>query len=244
MISTDYIISLYRRYIKDLKRVRREQKWFLIRHNNTFLRRLHRMGLSTTILWPMLDDVEAEVTYLLIRDRNPKLTIEMSPNGGWSTTWILRGLRDNGAGGQLLSYDLHDTSTKLVPKDLAHGHWHFIQGDVRETIQDPPDFDYLFVDSDHTEEFAEWYVRNVLPNARSRCTVSVHDILGTGVLTEEGRVVARWLKDRKIEYWTAAPAAQPDVWRELITERLRLGIGYDVRPRRTMNPMMFFAIES
>ena len=116
MIPTDYIISLYGKYVKDLKEVRRQQKWFLIRHNNTLLRRLYRMRLLTTIRWPMLDDVEAEVTYLLIRDRNPKLIMEMSPNGGWSTTWILRALRDNGAGGQLWSYDLHDMSTKLVPK--------------------------------------------------------------------------------------------------------------------------------
>ena len=243
MISTDYVVSLYRRYIQDLKEVRRRQKWFLMRRNNILFRRLYKMRILRTILWPMLDDIEAEITYLLIRDRNPKVIIEMSPNGGWSTTWILQALRDNGSEGQLWSYDLHDTSTKLVPKQLAHGRWHFILGDVRQTIQHLPDFDYLFIDSDHTQEFAEWYVPILLGRARLGCTVSVHDIFGTAALSDEGRVVATWLKERGISYWTPSPAAQPHVSQELIEERARLGINYDVRPRRTTNPMMFFDLE-
>jgi predicted O-methyltransferase YrrM len=242
VISTDYIISLYHRYLEDLKEVRRQQKWFLMRRNNTLLRRLYKMRLLRTILWPMLDDLEAEITYLLIRDRDPRSVIEMSPNGGWSTTWILQALKDNGQGGQLWSYDLHDTSTKLVPNELARGAWHFVLGDVRQTIQNSPGFDYLFIDSDHTKEFAEWYVQTLLARARPGCVVSVHDVFHGASPSDEGLVVAAWLRDRGISYWSPAPATQPHVTRELIEERLRLGIRFDVRRRRTSNPMMFFEI--
>ena len=109
MISTDYVLDLYRRYQTDLQAVRRQQYWFLRKHCNTVTRRLFKMGLKQRVLIPMLDDLEAEVTYLLLRARNPKVVVEMSPNTGWSTTWILSALRDNGANGQLWSYDLHDT---------------------------------------------------------------------------------------------------------------------------------------
>src|SRR5437867_2379561 len=169
-------MQLYHRHGEDLRALRRQQRWFLIRNNNSFLRRLYRMKIHRHLLVPMLDDLEAEITYLLIRDRNPKVVVEMSPNTGWSTTWILSALRDNETGGQLWSYDLHETSTKLIPKHLANNRWHFVLGDAKETVVKAPEFDYLFVDSDHSEEFAEWYVRELLPRVRPGCVVSVHDV--------------------------------------------------------------------
>jgi predicted O-methyltransferase YrrM len=102
----------------------------------------------------MLDDLEAEITYLLIRDRTPQVVVEMSPNTGWSTTWILSALRDNGRNGQLWSHDLHDTATKLVSQGLAQERWHFVLGDAITTVPHAPDFDYLFIDSDHSAQFA------------------------------------------------------------------------------------------
>lgn len=103
MITTEYILDLYRRYSDDLHAVRVQQRTFLRRNSNSFLRRLHRMKLRQYLLVPMLDDLEAEITYLLIRDRGPRVVVEMSPNTGWSTTWILSALRDNQQGGQLWS---------------------------------------------------------------------------------------------------------------------------------------------
>lgn len=176
VVSTEYILQLYRRYGEALRIVRRQQRWFLIRNNNSFLRRLYRMKIRRHLLVPMLDDLESEITYLLIRDRNPKVVVEMSPNTGWSTTWILSALRDNKTGGQLWSYDLHETSTKVIPKHLANNRWHFVLGDAKETVAKAPEFDYLFVDSDHSEVFAKWYVQALLPRVRPGCVVSVHDV--------------------------------------------------------------------
>lgn len=176
MISTEYVLDLYRRFLGDLKAVRRQQYWFHRRHSNPVIRRLRKWRLRRFMLFPALDDLEAEITYLLIRARRPKVIVEMSPNAGWSTTWILSGLRDNANGGRLWSYDIHDTSTKFVPKALAWGRWHFVQGDARETVAKAPDFDYLFIDSDHSKEFAEGYIRSLFQRIRPGIPVSVHDV--------------------------------------------------------------------
>lgn len=241
MINAEYVLDLYRRYAADLHTVRVQQRKFLKQNNNSFLRRLHRMKLRRYLLLPMLDDLEAEITYLLIRDRKPKGIVEMSPNTGWSTTWILSALRDNQEGGQLWSYDLHDTSTKLVPPQLSEGRWHFVPGDAKETIKTAPGFDYLFIDSDHTAPFARWYADALLPRVRPGVVVSVHDVFHQAHLSEEGQVVADWLNKRGITYWTVASAAAPKEVARFMKERGKLGADF-IAPIHTSvaNPMMFF----
>ena len=241
MITTERILDLYRRYSDDLHAVRGQQRTFLRRNNSSFLRRLHRMKLRRYLLLPMLDDLEAEITYLLIRDRGPRVVVEISPNTGWSTTWILSALRDNQQGGQLWSYDLHDTSTKLVPPTLAEGRWHFVIGDAKETIRTAPDFDYLFIDSDHSAPFAQWYADMLLPRVRPGVVVSVHDVFHQARLSEEGKVVADWLADRGVAYWTIASAAVPEQVTPFLKERRILGADFEFAIHAsTANPMIFF----
>jgi len=241
VISTDYIIQLYRRYREDLRALRRQQRWFLLRKNNSLLRRLRRMKIRRYLVVPMLDDLEAEITYMLIRERTPKIVIEMSPNTGWSTTWILSALRDNGQKGQLWSYDLHDASVKLVPPKLSENRWHFVLGDAKETLAKAPDFDHLFVDSDHSEDFAKWYVRELFPRVRSGCIVSVHDVFHQATPSEEGAVVLRWLEERGIPHWTVSPAVNPELTRLLLDERRKLGSTFSNRIHvGTKESMLFF----
>ena len=242
MVSTDYVIGLYQRYKDDLKKVRKQQYWFLTWRNNALLRRLYKMRLCRYTLVPMLDDLEAEITYLLIRDRNPDMVVEMSPNSGWSTTWILSALRDNRARGQLWSYDLHDTSTKFVPRMLSSGRWHLVLGDAKHTMRKDLDFDYLFIDSDHTKQFANWYVEALLPRVKPGCLISVHDVFHGSVPSEEGEVVLSWLKKRQLSYWTAARAVSAAITQLLNQERLRLGMGYAIHARSANNSMMFVEV--
>lgn len=82
MLSTDYILGLYRQFRDDLAAVRRQQFWFHRRHDNPVVRRLRKWRVRRYMLFPALDDLEAEITYLLIRDRHPKVVLEMSPNAG------------------------------------------------------------------------------------------------------------------------------------------------------------------
>ncbi|MET0516451.1 MAG: class I SAM-dependent methyltransferase [Nitrospiraceae bacterium] len=244
MINNAYIIDLYRRYLKDLRSVRDQQRRFLRWNNNTVLRRLYRMRLRSYLLKPMLDDLEAEITYLLVRDRAPSTVVEMSPNTGWSTTWILSALRDNGNNGQLWSYDLHDTCTKLVPQDLAAGRWHFVLGDATRTITTAPEFDYLFIDSDHSASFARWYSKELLPRVKPGVVVSVHDVFHQAHLSEEGEVVAEWLKNRNLSYWSVASALHATETSELLAERRKLDPDFATPIHRgEANPMMFFVMK-
>src|SRR5436190_17043076 len=79
---------------------------------------------------PKFDDIEAELTYLFVRSLRPDVVLEIAPYYGWSTTWLLQALRDNGAG-RLHSYDLVDYSRWTIPSDLGGDRWRFTQADVR-----------------------------------------------------------------------------------------------------------------
>jgi predicted O-methyltransferase YrrM len=242
MISTDYILSLYRRYTADLQGVRRQQYWFHRRHDNALVRRMRKLRLRQHMLFPALDDIEAEITYLLIRDRRPKAVMEMSPNSGWSTTWILTALRANANGAHLWSYDLHDTSTKLVPLALSRGRWHFVQGDARETATGAPECDHVFIDSDHSPDFARWYTHTLFPRLRPGTLVSVHDVFHGNQPSEEGEIVLSWLAGRKASFWTSSPAAAPAAAHEISQERRRLGLDYVIQRQHGHNPMLFFVM--
>lgn len=239
MITTDYIISLYRRYADDLAAVRRQQRRFHRRHDNVVVRRLRKLRLRRYMLFPALDDLEAEITYLLLREKRPRVVVEISPNAGWSTTWVLSALRDNGQGA-LWSFDLHDTSTHFVPRALGRDRWHFVQGDARETARSAPPFDYLFLDSDHGKEFAEWYCRVLLPQARPGTIISVHDVFHSERPSEEGLVVQSWLEERGLPYWTVAGAANKEAEQAILKERSCLGFDVVVHPLGHSNSMMFF----
>ena len=89
--------DLYRKYADDLAAVRDEQR-----------RRLPGIRAQ-------LDDVEAELTYLRLRELRPSTVVEIGTFHGWSTTWLLSALRDNGVG-RLLSYDVVDHVVRSVPK--------------------------------------------------------------------------------------------------------------------------------
>lgn len=240
MLSTEYLLDLYRCYADDLKAVRRQQYWFHRRHENPIVRRLRKWRLQRHLLFPALDDLEAEITYLLLRDRRPRTVVEMSPNAGWSTTWILSALRDNGNGAQLWSYDIHDTSMRFVPHSLAKNRWHFVQGDARKTIRTAPDFDYLFVDSDHSKEFAEWFTAELFPRVRPKTVVSVHDVFHTAEPSEEGAIVLAWLRARRFSYWTPSSEAGGDAVRQVLEQRKCQGIDYVVHTLSEKNPMLFF----
>jgi hypothetical protein len=71
-------VHLYRAYVEDLRVAReaiREQLWQYAEKG--------------------LDDIEGELTYLLVRERRPEIVAEM---GARATAWIERALRDNGSG--------------------------------------------------------------------------------------------------------------------------------------------------
>ncbi len=254
-LNLDFILNLYKKYSSDLKEIRRYQRELLSKKGKSRFEKFilfrgirylsRKLGLSNSLLMninPQLDDLESEITYLLIREFKPKNIVEISPCGGWSTTWILNALKDNGFG-RLYSYDLVDDSTKVIPKELSKGRWVFIKGDIKRNKKKlPANIDYLFIDAEHTKEFSKWYTKELFPLLRKDILVSVHDVFHTndpsGKYTE-GKVVIDWLKQKKINYFTSSREKENKIHNNILSLRRGLGFGEKIIQTEA-NSMIFF----
>lgn len=228
-IDLDLITHLYRTHRHDLARVRDQQ------------RRHHQQADPT--MTPQLDDLEAEITYLLLRHHRPDNVVEIGTYYGWSTTWILSALRDNGTG-HLHSFDIVDHATRHVPQDLAQDRWTFTQGDVRAKVTHmPAHTDYLFLDAAHNGWFARWYIHHLLPTLPAHIPISVHDVFHQryALPFTEGAVVLKWLADNTTDYFTASAARAPHHHRALADLKEELDLHTPVH-ESTHNPMIFFRL--
>lgn len=223
MLTVDDVTGLYVKYHERLREVREEQRELL----------RSRPGMRA-----QLDDIEAELTYLLLRDLRPATVVEIGSLHGWSTSWQLRALRDNGAG-ELRTYDLIDNARRNVPDALAE-RWTFTQGDVR-TRTLPSAVDYLFLDAAHSARFARWYTAALLPGLAPGTPVSVHDVFhGRRARPySEGSVLLRWLRAAGTGYFTASARRAPDTYLQLRECRRDLGLGEPVHSG-WHNPMLWF----
>jgi predicted O-methyltransferase YrrM len=225
------MLGYYEKYRDDLMRVHQEQLAFF-------------QGRYRTGLFPQLCDLEAEMTYLRIRAITPSTVVEISPASGWSTTWILHALKDNGSG-TLYSYDLVDDCIRIVPTALSENRWKFYKGDIKQNLHLlPNDIDYLFIDSDHTAEFAYWYIDHLFPLVKKETKISVHDILkwpyepGWG---EESLVLCSWLAEKRIDCLTASRIMKDRGFQKILDKRNGLGIGEMIQSA-DYNSMIFFVL--
>ncbi|HWE88013.1 MAG TPA: class I SAM-dependent methyltransferase [Pseudonocardiaceae bacterium] len=224
-INEQFVSELYVKHADALREIRAEQR----------ARRATGMRVQ-------LDDIEAEISYLLLREYRPGTVVEIGALHGWSTTWILSALRDNETG-QLCSADLIDNAQRTVPAELAAGRWRFVLGDVRNNLGGLPSaIDYLFVDAAHTTRFAHWYLRHVLPTLAPGTPVSVHDVFhhARALPWTEGATVLGWLRRRGIEYFTASAAHAPRTHARLVGLRRELDLAEPVHSGKH-NPMIFFS---
>ncbi|GAB3391394.1 hypothetical protein GCM10027360_81590 [Amycolatopsis echigonensis] len=225
-MTLDLVCSLYREHAEAIRAAKDAQ-------------RAHRRAHPT--MKTQLDDVEAEITYLLLRHLRPEKVVEIGSLHGWSTSWILRALADNGAG-RLTTVDLIGNATTTVPHTLAKSRWEFRQGDARTLAGDwLSDVDYLFIDADHGARFARWYLSDVFPNIDA--AVSVHDVFhrAAPLPFTEGAEVVRWLEKTRTPYFTAARARAKHAYACLHELRRELGLGTVVHTGRD-NPMIYFRI--
>jgi len=192
---------------------------------------------------PKLDDIEAELTYLFVRSLRPAVVLEIAPYYGWSTTWLLQALRDNGSG-RLHSYDLVDYSRWTVPPELAGERWAFSQGDVRNQLARlPRDIGYLFLDAEHTADFARWYLAALFPRLAPGTFIGVHDVFRGPDLApmEESIVLLEWLERRRVPYFTAAPGRTGAVYDRIVELKRELGLATPIHDS-VKNPMVFFRL--
>ncbi len=258
-ISLENILKLYDKYLEGLKRTRENQRDLLYNQNSyskkeryflyRLLGRLSRkikncLGGEEIRIDPLLGDIEAEITYLLIRESKPKNMVEISPYRGWSTSWILNALKDNDSG-KLYSYDLTDYATETIPSDLTEGRWSFFEGDIYDNLDRvPQEIDYLFLDSDHSAEFARRYIKDLFPRLKNGALVSVHDVFEKKIyslLHTEGKVVLDWLKKNNLNYFTASSMADGSVYKKIMNVKKKLKIAESIVYRAPMtNSMIFF----
>jgi predicted O-methyltransferase YrrM len=220
------VLGLYHRYADALGAAREAQRSLLA---------------SDRRMRPKLDDIEAEITYLLVRDTRPAEIVEIGTFHGWSTSWLLRALADNGTG-RLRSYDVVDHVLGTIPADLSRDRWTFRHGDVRAAADlAPAAIDYLFIDAAHTPRFARWYATALLDHVRPGTPVSVHDVYHRRrpARFSEGRVVLDWLARHERPHFTASGEAAPHALTEIRAARRALGLDGVVH-RAGPNPMMYF----
>ncbi|GAA3734862.1 class I SAM-dependent methyltransferase [Salinactinospora qingdaonensis] len=225
-LNEEFVSELYHRYADDLRAVREEQRAL----------RAGRAAMRT-----QLDDIEAEITYLLLRWFQPGHVTEIGCLHGWSTTWILRALRDNDHG-RLTSVDLIDNARGNVPAELAKVGWQFQRGDAREIFSTwSQEIDYLFIDAAHTASFARWYLDRIFPALSEAVPVSVHDVFHRRrpLPFSEASEVLKWLRGQEITYFTASRAKAPQTYTRLERLRRELGLTHDISDSQR-NPMIYF----
>ncbi|MGW9173866.1 class I SAM-dependent methyltransferase [Streptomyces decoyicus] len=228
-ITVEHISSLYAKYQDDLRVVRDAQRKFLKDRGK--------------LMKAQLDDYEAEMTYLLLRDLRPEIVVEVGTFYGWSTMWILSALRDNGSG-HLHSFDIVDNVVRNVPSELSADRWTFTKGDIQQHPEKvPAETDYLFIDADHGSRFAHWYIENLFPAVPPRTPTSVHDVFHgrRPKPFSEGSVIVKWLAEQNIEFFTPSTAKAPQVTEQLAAVKKELGLDEPVR-NSDHNPMIFFTL--
>jgi len=193
LLDTNIIISLYDKYKDELLKIGMDIRLFLDENC--------RKGLN-----PQFSDIESEITYMFLRELVPENVVEFSPYHGYSTMWILNALKDNNSG-TLFSFDLVDDSVRYVPDSLKE-RWVFVKGDVKKNINRfPKKIDYLFIDSNHSKEFSQWYIKNIFPMV-GNIYISVHDVLKRHISGRlyygEAVEMLKWLKQNNIQYFGAS----------------------------------------
>jgi len=115
----------------------------------------------------MFDLFETEVLYSLVRTEKPESIIEFSPASGWTSFVMLEACKKNAKEDPnykaiIKSFDLVDHSRRIdyddgtVKRELR-------VGDALELV--PPfmeDCEFLFIDSDHSAEFAKSYFEAII----------------------------------------------------------------------------------
>ena len=168
-LNIDTLESLYRKYLPELMQ-------FTTRLN-MICKQIRSCGLAA---------IDVEILYLMIREHRPKTIVEISPDKGYSTYVICSAMNDNEMG-HLWSYDLNiehvhelEVYNPIAGKHVKYAeNSTFIEGDVKEQYV-PDEIDYLFLDSDHSYEFADWYIENLFPKVKPGGLISIDDMWQKG----------------------------------------------------------------
>jgi len=152
-----------------------------------------------------LDEIEKVFLYNFVQKIKPKKIIEFSPSNGHSTTIISKAIEDKVGGcGFFETYEINpncikNTELLLYDHDIDFVSVHF--GDVfgemdKEKLKEA---DFVFIDSDHGEEFARKYIKEFFPLLKKGCWVVIHDIrFHKNYINGESRAIRDYFDENKI----------------------------------------------
>ena len=213
ILSNNFIEKLYIKYKNEIYNLRNRNK-LKVKHLNFF----HKSHNTY-----QYDDIEAELTFLFLLHIKPKNIIEFSPFCGYSTSIILDALTIINNNATLSSFDIIDNCSTMINKlNYEKVNWNFELGDVTQKFSnwDLQTIDYLFIDSDHSKDFAISYINNLLYPLLKKCKddkkqvlVSVHDIFHgrpNEPVDDEGKQIINFLSDNNINYYSASRFSSHD----------------------------------
>ena len=143
------------------------------------------------------DLFESQILYMIIRDSKPKNVIEFSSNCGYSSIYTAMALRQNKYG-QLHSFEIVPEFAEIAKRNASLfglSKWvNFIIGDVKKVlipyVRDNATLkpEVVFIDSDHSYPFAQWYINNLFPILQKGTLIHIHDVLpqNTDVMIQSG----------------------------------------------------------
>lgn len=207
--KSDYIISLYHDFGADVVRVQAKQR--------DLYERYYR-GRS------FFGDVEGEFLYLSMREMQPNVVVEIGAGCGWSTSWLLQGLYDNGHG-LLTSCDIV-APIPTMPIELKK-HLQFIPGDAL-AIDFPSRIDFLLCDSDHSAPYVYHLRDKLFPLVRPGGRICVHDVFAIATPAHAEAIgVYQWLHKTDQQCYTVGTGF-PEQHARIQEARKAIGLGGDI----------------
>ncbi len=187
--------SLYRKYAPELLSLSRK-----LREQYHAMR---KRGYNTTF-----GDVEGEILYLTLRESQPKVVFEISPDTGWSTNYILAALTANGTG-TLHSFELKKRigckSSELVIRGNQCREWDQNRlvlhlGDARHTTEQVPGrVNFVLLDSCHEDFFAQWYIEKLFPRINGHVFLQDISFVDEQEASSEAREFLAWAAQQRLD---------------------------------------------
>jgi len=171
----------------------------------------------------MFCDIEGEFLYLSMREMQPEVVVEVGSGSGWSTSWLLQGLVDNGHG-LLTACDKNDFLSG-IQKPLRD-YLHFIQGDALE-VTFPSPIDFLLSDASHNAPYVYQFRDKVFPLVRPGGRICVHDMF-KAVHPAHGEAISvyQYLDQHDIQCYTPS-IVFPVSHARILAARTAVGLGRD-----------------
>lgn len=129
------------------------------------------------------DWFSGQLLYCLIRYKKPQQIIEVSTSSGYSTLFSALALKKNGTG-KIHTFDTDRKALTAAQKNFKQFKVEkFIKiyvGNAKiniRRIKDLRNTDIAFLDSLHTEEFARWFIENIVLKIKTNALFHMHDIM-------------------------------------------------------------------